>query len=369
MILRDYQQEAVDFLVPRRRAFVQAPAGSGKTVMGAAAVSRVVSPGKKVIWLTGTKELVDQGIAAIQSTPGPEGVEFQVCCVAAQPDTSPYDVIVFDECAHLPAQSWIALFNAAKPAAIIWGFSATPYADNDPERNAVLDTCFPERFVVERERLQDLGHVLRGDVIFHDIDRPGEFDEDIAQKTSVEVIRRCRRFPMVPRWEHLRRCQWQATLDCLKENRTRNAHVCGTANEAARRGESVLVLVQSIEHGQELVAQMPNSVLAFSKMGKKARKEAIDRFRSGDLKILVGTQLCDEGVDIPRASVLVLAAGGRASGKVIQRTGRVLRPFPGKECGVIHDYADNGATFASAQARAREKVYLKLGYTVRTVKE
>jgi superfamily II DNA or RNA helicase len=104
-------------------------------------------------------------------------------------------------------------------------------------------------------------------------------------------------------------------------------------------------------------------VLVHSKVGAKRRREIISAFRSGALRVLFATSLADEGLDVPRASVLVLVAGGRSAGKLEQRAGRVLRPFQGKESGVIHDFMDRGAVFAQAQARARWKVYEKLGYS------
>ena len=78
--------------------------------------------------------------------------------------------------------------------------------------------------------------------------------------------------------------------------------------------------------------------------------------------MLFSSSLADEGLDVPRASVLVLAAGGRSAGKLEQRAGRVLRPFEGKSAGVVHDFLDRGCLFGHAQARARTKVYEKLGY-------
>lgn len=364
MTLRDYQEGAVEFLVPRKRGFIVAPAGSGKTLIASSAISRVVKTGWKVVWLAATREQVEQGISAIQRTPGPAGVEFEVCCVNALPDVSDADLLLVDEAHHSSAPVlWLNKILQAKPEAILWGVSATPFGE-DAERNAVLRDLFKEFFTVERELVQASGHLAPGKVVFHDLDTPGEFNAEIEQRCVVEVKRRCRCYPMIARFEHERRVKWQETLESLKANRTRNAHICYTANKASAGGASVLVLVQSIEHGLALAEQMPGSVLAYSKMGAKKRRLAVEAFRNGELKILIGTQLCDEGVDFPRASVLILAAGGRASGKVIQRTGRVLRPFDGKECGLIHDYRDLGATFAAAQARARENVYRELRYEI-----
>lgn len=360
--LRDYQSEAVEFLVPKRRAFVQAPAGSGKTLIAAKAIARRVKPGNRVLWLANTREQVEQGTEAIRRTGGPQGVEFEVCCVAAQPDASKFDLIIFDEAHHAPASTWLRIVMAARPDAIVWGFSATPFGDDD-ERNEIVRRQFVEFFQIERKRVEDSGHLALGKVYVHDLDTPGEFDREIDQQVSVELINRCRRFPMVARFEHERRIKWQITQEFIQKNENRNNAAVGLIKQEADKGHSVLALVFSIEHGTELASRVDGGCgLVHSKLGAKARRGFIESFRGGSLRVLFATSLADEGLDVPRASRLVLIAGGRSAGRLEQRAGRVLRPFPGKLGGAIHDFMDAGACFALAQARARFRVYEKLGY-------
>lgn len=144
----------------------------------------------------------------------------------------------------------------------------------------------------------------------------------------------------------------------------RNCRILSLANEAPG---SVLVLVSTIEHGEQLAAEIDGAVLVHAKLGKKKRAAAIEGFRSGEIRCLIATSLADEGLDVPRASVLILASGGRSAGKIEQRAGRVLRPHEGKEFGLVHDFTDRGSVMGAAQARAREKTYRSLGYAVRTI--
>lgn len=359
--LRDYQAESVAFLMPRKRALIQAPAGSGKTIIAASAVSRVARPGQKVLWLANTKEQVEQGIAAIQSVPGPQGVEFEVCCVASEPDASKFDIIVFDESQHLPARSWFKLLETAKPSAVVWGFSATPW-HQDEERNEVIRAAFPEIFKVERSRVEASRHIEKGKVLMHDVDRPGHWDLGIDVSTYSMALDRFCRYPIIPYAEHERRVKWQITQEYIQANETRNERAVEIVRREAGYGHSVLVLVHSIEHGRTLCEAAEVGLLVHSKLGAKARRGAIEGFREGAVRVLFATSLADEGLDVPRAGRLVLVAGGRSAGKLEQRAGRVLRPFEGKQGGVIFDFLDRGAVFAYAQARARMRVYDELGY-------
>lgn len=368
MTLRDYQNEAVVFLFPRQRGCVVAPAGSGKTIIGAyaaafavcriyAAVQRPV----RMFWLCNTLEQCQQGTAAIQKAECSAPAEIEVCCYAARPDLSQADIVIVDECHHVPAETLRDALVNAPAGAVIWGLTATP-AHEDPFRNAVVEAAFREFFFIARERVEASGHLIKGKVYLHDFDVPNEFNAAIDAAVLVEVKRRIRAFPRIAPFEHQRRVQWQVTQEYVQANPARNAAICAFANRFSATGESVLVLVYSIEHGEQLAQNISGAACVHSKLPKKRRAALIAGLRDGSLKVLIATSLADEGLDVPRASRLILAAGGRSAGKLEQRAGRVLRPFAGKNGGEIHDFLDRGATFAHAQAKARMKVYEALGY-------
>jgi superfamily II DNA or RNA helicase len=104
-------------------------------------------------------------------------------------------------------------------------------------------------------------------------------------------------------------------------------------------------------------------------MGAKNRRNALEAFKAGELKRLVATSLCDEGIDLPIASVLVLVSGGRSRAKTEQRTGRVLRQFAGKESGLIYDFVDKFHGLMYKHFRQRLAVYKQLGYDITNERE
>jgi superfamily II DNA or RNA helicase len=87
-------------------------------------------------------------------------------------------------------------------------------------------------------------------------------------------------------------------------------------------------------------------------------------FKAGEIRVLIATSLADEGFDAPIASVLIMAGCGKALGKMIQRTGRVLRPYPGKSSGIIYDFFDRSHGMLLNQSKRRKKIYLDQGYEV-----
>jgi superfamily II DNA or RNA helicase len=359
MLLRPYQLRAVEFLLPRRRGFVTAPAGSGKTLIASHAAARASNPFDRVVWLANTKEQVEQAHDAIKKTVWPHPVTFVVRCVAGRPNVSDADILIVDECHHLPAMTWSATVIDA--GGIVWGFSATPFS-GDWERDESLKGFFgPDNFItIPREEVLAGGSITAGEVYIHDLDAQGAFQDGIEQEASELVKERRRRWRMIPVHELQRRALWEVTQKTVRANAPRNARIV----ELASQGRGVLVLVGEIEHGKQLAAEIPGSVVVHSKMGAKARREAIAAARSGALRCMIATSLADEGLDVPRLQTLINAAGGRSASKLEQRAGRVMRPHEGKLRGIVHDFLDRGANLALGQAKARLKTYKKLGYKI-----
>lgn len=69
------------------------------------------------------------------------------------------------------------------------------------------------------------------------------------------------------------------------------------------------------------------------------RKEIIDMFSDGkSLQAIVAIKCLDEGVNIPAIQHAFILASSTDPKEFIQRRGRVLRKFPGKEFAYIHDF-------------------------------
>lgn len=71
------------------------------------------------------------------------------------------------------------------------------------------------------------------------------------------------------------------------------------------------------------------------------RADLIDRFRQGTLKQLVNVDLFGEGFDLPALGVVSMARPTASLSVYLQQFGRVLRPSPGKEFGLVIDHVSN----------------------------
>ena len=96
-----------------------------------------------------------------------------------------------------------------------------------------------------------------------------------------------------------------------------------------------------------------------------ARRERILKaFKAGRIDVLIASTILDEGFDHPALRFLVLAGGGKAEHRQVQRIGRGMRTAKDKERLVVLDFLDHGK-YLGAHARGRAKAYrAERAYTV-----
>jgi superfamily II DNA or RNA helicase len=68
------------------------------------------------------------------------------------------------------------------------------------------------------------------------------------------------------------------------------------------------------------------------------RKKIIEDFNNGDIQGIVAISCLDEGIDIPSIKTAVIMSSSDNPREYIQRRGRVLRLFPGKDHADIYDF-------------------------------
>ena len=71
---------------------------------------------------------------------------------------------------------------------------------------------------------------------------------------------------------------------------------------------------------------------------KKNMDEILKLFQNGNLDVLTAKRVLDEGVDIPQIRQAFMLASTTVERQWVQRRGRVLRKYPGKNYAIIHDF-------------------------------
>ena len=155
----------------------------------------------------------------------------------------------------------------------------------------------------------------------------------------------------------------------IVNNEYRNTLIAKITEMCYNDGEGVLLIVNRIEHGNNLGSLLDALNVPFTfvtgEQDSEVREKAFTQMKQGTLKVMIATALIDEGVDISGINSLILCASGKSFRQVIQRVGRALRKkMVGENTTTIYDFADTTNTYLSKHSEARLAVYEEEGFEI-----
>jgi superfamily II DNA or RNA helicase len=357
-LLRPYQQRAVEWAMLSHSGLIIAPAGCGKTLIASSIIKQAATkfPNVSFGWLAPTRETCQQATKALIAA-GVDISRVEVRCPHESVDFSKKAVLIVDEAKHAPAVTWSRIIESCPGS--VFGFDATPWSD-DSDRNHKLQTLFRfNQFEIKREEL--------GNVLAHATVYMSSATDFLIQRKIDDYIEKLfterKRYMRISQPELRAMCAWEAITEIgIVGNKQRNGAAIMFANCGGH--SPTLVLVPRVTLGEEYAKAIGDAVLVYSKMAKKARREAMEEFKAGNIKTMIATSLADEGLDLPNVETLVMVSGGRSAQKTIQRASRALRRADGKDQAFIHDFKDNFHPLAQAHANKRIKCYKELGCSI-----
>ena len=103
----------------------------------------------------------------------------------------------------------------------------------------------------------------------------------------------------------------------------------------------ILVFGERIDQADDiyqiLCRQYPSRTGRYhSALPPQARRNVLERFQTGELRILVTCRSLDEGVDVPAAAVGIILSGTSTGRQRTQRLGRILRISEGKRTACMY---------------------------------
>jgi len=348
-ILKGYQQSATADILIRDFGVLQAPTGSGKTVM---ALSLIAARRQPTMIIVHSKELMNQWTERIEQfldIPKTEigiigngkkqignkitiGIVNSVYPIAEE-ISEHIGHLVIDECHRCPSRTFTEAL-ASFDCRYMLGLSATPY---------------------RRDGLTKLISWHLGRKI--DVNQSDLTENDIIQ--NVEVI--VRETAFVTDFDASE--EYSQMLSELTLDNSRNRLIVGDIiKEASNGGGVCLVLSDRKEHCHALQDMLSkqgmNADVLTGSVCNEERKTIVERLHTGKIKVLIATgQLIGEGFDCKGLSTLLMACPVKFSGRLIQYLGRVMRPAPGKDRARVYDYCDLRVGVLAASAKARQQVY------------
>lgn len=240
-------------------------------------------------------------------------------------------MFILDECQFAAANTVQFLHRSSKNAAHRFLFSASPWRDTGDD--ILIEAVAGKRiFDISASKLINEGFLVKPKIYFVD----------------------------VPAMRGVGSNYHEVYKNYIVENSERNSLIIKSAKKLLDKGKKILILVVRVGHGSVLLSELEKEGISSDfldgKKSTKKRLQCIQDMKDGKIDVLVASKIFDQGVDIPELDALILAGSGKSSGRALQRIGRVIRLFEGKEIATVVEFMDN-AKYLRDHSNARMNVY------------
>ena len=338
MLLRDYQQKAIDdirgaFRAGFKRPLLVAPTGSGKTHLFCSVAHGAAAKGNRIIILVHRQELIDQVSETLKAFDVPHGfiaagihgshepvqVASVMTLVRRLDRVHAPDLLVCDEGHHATSESFATVLNHW-PNARLLGVTATPCRLTGAGLGTMFDTLISGPTV---KQLTAAGHLAPAKVY-----APPTISTDGMHTLMGDYLK----------------SEISAAVDKPK--------VTGDAIEHYQRltpGQKAVVFCVSLEHARHIAeAARAAGIVAVTidgGMDRELRRRTIADFSRGAIQWLVTVDLVSEGFDVKDIQVGICLRPTQSLALYLQQVGRCLRTAPGKTHATILDHSNNCRRF------------------------
>ena len=384
--LRDYQLKGIQKFVYHKRGLIVIPGGGGKTEICVAVHAHLQeqNPDLRTLVVVNRTKLADQtvrrfkkydfdDVCVLGGGKARKGYQTSVVVALIQSLSNglkkgnqavidlleAVDLVIFDETHHLGANTWAQVGQTCE-AEYRLGLSATPFEES------MIPTTYR-------------------DLLLMGILGPVRLFMDTNSLVSRGVLAK----PVVMMLGHpstaVRTYEYHEVYSQgIVEAVPRNHLALATAWRLYERGFKVLMLVQRIEHGKQLIrtlAEQGYEDPIFSFGGGKnftvdgegdavpssMKEDAVFSFLDdSDRYIFVGSSVYDQGIDIPSLNAVIILSGGKKLRPTLQRAYRAMRPKPTDVGNVayIFDFFDQHHVFLRKQSEDRIALYRQMDFEI-----
>lgn len=273
------------------------------------------------------------------------GADVTVVCFNSLPDASQefldsIECVIIDECHHSSAVTIRETLDRMPNAAYRYGFSATPWRDKSSDQKLLLAAL--------------------GDNIIYDLSGKDAVERGIIARPRYQVISS----PTPDQWLQDDR-NWRAIVEKgIIGNSSRNTSIINKAIDLKDNDHNVFICVDEISHVEILKKRFEEKgitpLIIHGEQNPAINQKNIKTIGSSPGGIIsIGTMAVGEGADMPNISAIILASGGKASIRFLQRIGRGTRLTNGKSEVIVVDFEDWFNPTLLKHFRARKNIFKK----------
>ena len=248
-----------------------------------------------------------------------------------------YDVLIIDEFHHSASASYRKL-NKYAWADIYYrfGLTATPWR-SDAEEKLLLESILSEViYTISYKQAVSRNMIAPVEAYYLEIPK---------QETDAYT--------------------WSEVYSSLVvNNEVRNQVIAQVLKTLEQNNVFTLCLVKEVKHGQ-ILANLTG--VPFVHGEDEESRDYIDLFNRGEVKTLIATEgILGEGIDTKPCEYVIIAGLGKAKSGFLQKVGRAVRNYPGKESAKVILFKDKSHKYLIRHYNEQRKIMLEY-YGVRVV--
>lgn len=347
--LLPFQTRVLKEIENKSEGIIQAPPGSGKTVMALQLISQKQQPTLIIVhrnslleqWMERIGSFLELEEGDLGQIAGKKKFLGKKITVATIQSLAKFDLeqlknafgtIIVDECHHTPANSFAKIISQLN-STFLYGLTATPIRKYSDEQLIFLY----------------LGEILA-------VVTPEEKFSHTEPTLEVNIRQTELQIPFEPN-----NMEMEVLLKILLYDSNRNLMITQDVISELKKNQKILILTERVEHLAVLKNYLQSHAKILTVSGEdpaRTKKVKLKKIDDGDFDILISTgQFFGEGMDFPNLDVLFLVFPFSFHGKLIQYIGRIQRSSKHK---IIYDYHDMYVNYFNLMFKKREKYYRSL---------
>ena len=130
----------------------------------------------------------------------------------------------------------------------------------------------------------------------------------------------------------------------------------------AKTDDQILILVNRKDAAGKIIHKyldaegVDNTYISGDDTKEHIQQSIVD-FNDKKIRVLIGSSVIGEGIDIRSTDHLIMAQGGKSEIAIVQASGRAVRLYEGKEVAYIHDFRFIGTKYMEKHLGQRIDIY------------